>query len=480
MKRYIVIFLIPVLTAISFSCQDRLDIVPNQSLAPELALKSEGDLVALLVGAYDGLQSVDLYGGGVQMMADIWANRYYLRFRGTFNYLLQIASVTSTSNFILTDNAGARDIWANAYRTINICNLVLANLSLSEGNLRPTSSVEGEALFIRGSLYFELARLYGRAWGDGDENVNLAVPIILTPTPYNTNDLTPSNYPDRSTVAAVYAQALSDLEAAADLLPETNQYYATKWAAYAQLSRIALMQEDYAAARDYANMVIESNRYSLTDQFSNLWYNYIRFGGVAPLEYIFYIRVSTQDGTNGLNTYYGQTIGSIPGSAGRGDLDAQATWRNRYDVNDARRFYIAGSSGRQLTQKHIDRFGHVPVIRLAEMYLTRAEGNFREGTSVGATPFDDINAIRDRAGISLLADPGDLTIDLILEERELELAYEGHYLHDLKRTRRSAPGSNPDPVAGNPVPWDSPKLIFPIPQREVDVNPNLIQNEGYD
>lgn len=455
------------------ACEKRLDVVPTQSLVPEKALATESDLVGVLIGAYDGLQSTSSYGGDIQLMADLWANRYYLRFRGTFAGLLQIASVTTTSNVILTDNGWAVSLWGNAFRTINTANLVLENLNLSQGAIRSKASVEGEALFIRGSLYFELARLYGKAWGDGDNNTNLAVPLILTSTPSQVSGLGDANYPKRSSVAEIYNQAKSDLVKAASLLPVSNAHYATRWAAMMQLSRIALMQGDYVAARDYADQVIASNRYSLTTPFNSLWFNYINFGGVAPLEYIFYMKMTTQDGTNGLNTYFGQTISAIPGTAGRGDLDVQTAFVNLHEVGDVRRTYFqTGSASRRLTRKHLDRFGHVPVIRLAEAYLTRAEANFRLGTTVGATPVEDINVIRNRAG---LADITSVTLNDILKERQLELAFEGHYLHDLKRNRLNAAGSN---LANGPA-WNSPRLVMPVPQREMDVNKNLVQNEGY-
>jgi starch-binding outer membrane protein, SusD/RagB family len=458
--------------SVPFACQDRLDIVPLQSLAADQALKTEGDLVGTLIGAYDGLQDTDSYGGDILLLSDIWANRYYLRFRGTFTGLSQIALVTTSSNLIPEDNPWVRDIWGNAYRTINICNIVLANLNLSEGTLRPTANVEGEALFIRGSLYFELARLYGRTWMDGNPNQNLAVPLVLTPSPFTESELTDADYPARATVAAVYAQAKSDLTRAAELLPLENQHYATRGAALAQLSRIALMQGDYEAARDASNEVISSEVYSLNSNFSNLFYNFINFGGVAPDEYVFYMRMTQQDGTNGLNTYYGQTVSSIPGTAGRGDLDVQTPFVNLHEEGDVRgEFFII--TNRRLTQKHIDRYGHVPVIRLAEMYLTRAEANFRLGTSLGDTPLNDVNTIRRRAGLDDLAS---VTLDDILHERTIELAFEGQRLHDIKRTMGTTAGTN----NSNGPAWDSPRLILPIPQRERDVNPNLEPNEGYE
>jgi hypothetical protein len=430
----------------------------------------------MLIGAYDALQSTSSYGGDIQLMADLYANRAYLRFRGSFAGLLEIASVTTTSNLILKDNAWAASLWSNAYRTINSCNLVLANLNLVTSSTSKKDRIEAEALFIRGSLYFELARLFGKTWGDGDNSTNLAVPLILTPTPFQVSGLKDDNYPARASVAAVYGRAITDLQRAATLLPTTNLHYATRSAAWTQLSRIALMQGDYATARDMASNAItdfEGRGISLTPNFRDLYYTYINFGGVAPREYVFHMRVTTQDGTNGLNTYYGQTVGGIPGTAGRGDLDVQTAWVNRHGATDVRRSFFVVTN-RRLTQKHLDRFGHVPVIRLAELYITRAEANFRLGTTVGATPAADIKRIRDRVALPEIP-AASLTLANILLERDLELAFEGHYLHDRKRLRESMPGSN---FTNGPA-WNSPRLVLPIPQREMDVNKNLVQNEGY-
>ena len=107
------------------------------------------------------------------------------------------------------------------------------------------------------------------------------------------------------------------------------------------------------------------------------------------------------------------------------------------------------------------------MVRLAEMCLIRAEGNFRQNSSIGAPPLDDVNAVRGRANAPLLTAP--LTIGDIPHERELELAFEGFLIHDLKRTGRNV---------GN-LPATASRLILPIPQRERDVNPKLEQNEYY-
>jgi hypothetical protein len=100
------------------------------------------------------------------------------------------------------------------------------------------------------------------------------------------------------------------------------------------------------------------------------------------------------------------------------------------------------------------------------MYLTRAEANFREGTAIGDEPLNDINLIRQRVDLDPLAT---LTLDDILLERHLELAFEGHLIHDIKRTQSNV----------GDLPFDAPELIFPIPLRERNINPDLEQNDGY-
>jgi hypothetical protein len=189
-------------------------------------------------------------------------------------------------------------------------------------------------------------------------------------------------------------------------------------------------------------------------------------GGSNPAEYVFAIQVNDQDGFNGMNTFFGTTIGSIPGTAGRGDIRVQPAHIALYEQGDFRGTFFIRPSANTFTYKFLDRFGHVPVVRLSEMILTRAEANFRLGTTVGATPAADVNAIRNRVGLPNLTT---VTLAAILKERKLELAFEGHALHDIKRTGGSV----------GALPFNSPKLILPIPQRERDVNTNLTQNDGY-
>lgn len=442
---------------IAIGCEKKLDVQPYQGLSDQKALLTESDVSGTLVGAYDAVSSAAAYGGDMMVLNDLIGNKTNIRFTGTF------AALNDAYNTIMTaNNSFAAATWSSAYNTINVANNVLENTSKVTSSATRKNSVEGQALFLRASMYFELLKLYAKPYNDGDPNTNLGVPLVLTATKA---PITEADYKARATVKAVYDQVVADLILAESLMPSTNSKFATKWAAAAQLSRVYLMLGNYTEAAAAANRVIAGSGKTITPEFKNNWFTYINFGGVTPNEYIFYIKVNNQDGTNSLNTYYGRTISGITGSAGRSDMKIQTAHLNIYESSDVRRAFFV-ISGSRYTQKHLDRFGDVPVIRLAEMYLTRAEANFRQSTSVGATPLADVNLIRKRAG---LADLTAVTLDAILKERAAELAFEGNNLFESQRLKKS--------IAT--LAWNSPKLILPIPQREMDVNKSLVQNEGY-
>lgn len=442
---------------LAIGCADKLDVNPTQSLSSDQALQTESDLNAVLTGCYDGLQSAATYGGDIMVLNELIGNQTDIQFTGTFAGLNEAWNADMT-----TVNTFARDTWIVAYNVINRTNTVLANLDKITSSPSNKTRVEGEALFIRSCMYFELVRLYAKFPGDGDLAANPGVPLVLEPTTV----INEGSYVSRASAKAVYDKVIEDLTKAEASLPaSSNLRVATKWAAAAMLSRVHLMLGNYAEARDAANRVISNTTSTLSPEFSGLWFTQINLGGNPPTEYLFYVDVNTQDGTNSLNTYFGRTIGTIPGTAGRSDCKIRPAHIAKYEAGDTRNYFIL-SGGSNYTRKHLDRYGDVPVIRLAEMYLTRAECNFRLSTSTGATPLDDVNRIRARAKLAPLAT---VTLDAITKERALELAFEGHNLPEKKRLRANV----------GTLAWNAPELILPIPQREIDANKNLTQNEGY-
>lgn len=421
-------------------CGDKINIDPVNSIDAGVALQTSADVEAALVGSYSALSSNRLYGGYIQFISELLGNSGAIDFVGTFVQPREFAQKE-----ILIGNSFAAATWTDAYQTINITNNVLANLEKVSAVRK--DRVEGEAKFIRSALLFELVRLYARDWNDGSPQSNPGVPLVLTPT----TRFDATSQVARNTVAEVYAQIITDLTTAEAKLPAGNGFFANKATAAAMLARVYLQQARYAEAGAAANRVITSNRYALTSSFAEEFET-----TTNTSEDIFAIQITSQDGLNDLNTYFS--------GSQRGDIEVTSSFINLYGATDERGDFFDDV----YTLKFDNQYGNVKVIRLAEMYLIRAESNSRLGTAVGASPLTDLNRVRARAGATLRT-TATATLDNILLERRLELAFEGFRLHDVKRLRQSV-GS---------IPFNSPRLILPIPQRERDVNPNLVQNEGY-
>ncbi len=455
--------------AISTGCNKKLDVTPGQNITPEQITNGD-DVKAVLFGAYSLLQGPSGFGERFQFASDLLASTPnattgsdYVVFAGTFADYRDLPRKSH-----IDANTVASGMWANSYTIINICNTVLDKIDLVDADER--DAIEGEAKLIRGMVYFQLVNYFGLPYSDGNANANPGVPLVLEPV-YEYDEA--RDNPARSTVAQVYTQVLADLNDASTQLPQEEigangrgDYYT----AYAFLSRVHLNMLNYAAAAQAATVVIESGEFGLNLNFSGAFNN-----ANNTREDVFAIQQTSQSnaGTtnNGINTFYAAYTLEPPLISGRGDAQASSEYVDRFEPNDVRGqfFYtganIAGVSG-IYTYKWEQFYKAVPIVRLAEMYLTRAEANFRNASVIGATPLEDLNEVRSRAGASLLLA---VTADAIIEERYLELGFEGDRLWTLKRFRRNV-GTRP---------YNDSKLILPIPLREMDVNQNLVQNPDF-
>lgn len=434
------------------SCKKALDISPVDTIDQSKALLTSKDVEVALVGSYSALGSRNFYGGRAFLMADFLANTDAIDWFGTYEELTQ-----TINKSLLKTNTFVNNVWADGYTAINDANNVIA--AIDKVDAAKKSRIEGEAKFIRGAVYFDLVRLFGKAYNDGSPTTNLGVPLVLTPTT-SVND---GSYVTRATVAAVYTQAIADLTEAESKLPATNGFFATKSAAAGMLARIYLQMGNYAAAGAAANRVISSGNYSLTSSFIAAFPVVGSAVGSNTTEDVFSIQVRTLTGFNGYNEFYGSST-----YGGRGDAIISQSWINRtYNPADDRinAFY---DDGDVFTSKFGNQYGNVSVIRLAEMYLVRAECNARLAPTAaigGQTPAQDLSVVRSRAGLTTST----ATLTDILNERKLELAFEGFALHDAKRTQTNI-GS---------ISWNANNLVFPIPQIEIDANKNIVQNPGY-
>ncbi|MEX0661642.1 MAG: RagB/SusD family nutrient uptake outer membrane protein [Balneolaceae bacterium] len=433
-------------------CDNMLDVDPYQSIDSEQVLTNADNVKSVLVGSYDAMGDSDLYGGWYMMTPDFLAASGEFTFTGTFLPPREIFNKE-----ILSDNGQVTDTWIDSYNTLNIANTVLSGLDLLEAEDR--ARVEGEARAIRGMIYFELVRLFAAPYEAGQTNDQPGVPLILTPT----SEINEEANVSRATVEDVYNQILDDLSQARDMLDEVNperSYYVNSMVASAVLSRVYLQQGEYEDARDEANRVIESENYTLRDTFAEVFNQ-----PENTSEDIFAMQVSAQSGTNSMFTFYS--------ADSRGDIDINQQHLDEYEADDDRLdlFYTDPGDGATRSGKwNRPTDDQVNLIRLAEMYLTRAEGNFRLTEAVGDTPLNDINRIRERVNLPPYLLPIDITLDRILTERKLELMFEGNLLHDIKRTQGSVGARS----------YDDPELVLPIPQREIDSNPNICQNPTYE
>jgi hypothetical protein len=438
------------------SCEKQLDVKPTASIEVSEALATSQSVEVTLTGAYDALSSGNLYGGAIQYSGDLLGDESEVRFAGTFTTLDELWRKTFT-----TTNGQTQATWLAGYNTINITNNILSALDKVEASQK--NRIEGEARFIRGLMYFDLVRLWAKAWGDGDANTNLGIPLVTTPT----REVSEADARPRATVAAIYAQVIEDLTKAESLLPAVRTAnlpnevvslfgFASKSAAQAILARVYLQQSKYTEARDAANRVIAGSQFALTGDFASAFSD-----ANNDSEIIFRTIVTDQDGVNSMNTYYAPAT-----YQGRGDIRVQTKHLNLYQSGDTRGLFFVRASNNTYTAKYLNQYGDVPVVRLAEMYLVRAETNLRLGTTTGATPLNDVNLIRERAGANTLAT---VTVNDVLAERKLELAFEGQQIHDAKRIKKNV----------GTLPFSDNKLVIPIPQREIDTNKSLIQNPGY-
>ena len=251
MKR--TILAITVLMFVIASCDKKLDLLPRQSVAEEVALSSDANVKKVLSGAYDAVSDGDLWGGNLQLFGELLGANGEIMWEGTFNQPREV-----WRKEMLTTNSFIRDTWLDAYDAINITNNILSAVDVV--NEADRDRVKGEALFLRGSMYFELVKLYAKPYSAGNTNTNPGLPLILTPT----RKIDEGSYVSRSTVEQTYAQILADLNEAEALLPNTNSVYATKSAAAGMLSRVFLQMAQYANARDAANRGIGYGGLSLT------------------------------------------------------------------------------------------------------------------------------------------------------------------------------------------------------------------------
>jgi len=448
MNKLISIISIVALLGLFTGCDKNLDLQPSQSVNENIPLTSDANVKAVLRGAYAEFARPGIYGGNILRNAELLGGNGELRWVGTYIDPRQLYSKS-----ILTSNSEVEVQWRDSYVVINTVNNILT--ALDKVDSADVDDVEGEALFLRSLMYFDLVRFFADQYVFSAANNQLGVPLVLTPTRLPVE----STLVGRNTVDEVYNQVINDLISATAKLPEKNGVYASRGAANALLARVYLQKGDYAKARDAADAVISSGKYSLQATYADVFNN-----DNNTSEDIFATQITPQDRQSSMTEFFSTTD-----YGGRdGDIVILDGHLELYPVGDKRFDLFFNGNGDIECGKWNNQYGVVNLIRLAEMYLIRAECNIRQSTNIGASPLDDYNEIHTRAGLNPAVT---VTLADILFERRLELAFEGFKIHDIRRLHQDF----------STFTYNDPKLLYPIPARELEANPKLKtqQNPGY-
>lgn len=459
-----VLILILIATAL-LSCNNDLELAPEDQSTQDVAFSNETLARGVLMGAYSAAQQDDVLNGTSQLMGEWQSDN--VDFVGSFPTFNDIKNYTT-----LADNVSINGVWDDSYETIGTANLVIKNVpNVDDSEFTPEerANVIAQAKFLRALVYFNISNWWSQPLQVLDGGNNLSVPLVVEPFEGTVE------YPSRATLSQVQAQVEQDLLEAIPDLDDSDRSLATQGAAQALLSRLYLYQERWAEAAELADQVISKSEYELASDYT--------FYDTLSSEHIFTLVNNADDGQDSGQGFSGLTN---PTPEGRGDcpfsddlLAAFAAEPGDLRFDDLIQMGAdALGAERTFTNKFPDGItnaDNAPVIRITEMYLTRAEANFRAGTAVGANPVDDINELRNRAGLADL--PAINSVDEILNERRKELCFEGHRRMDLLRNglnlRRPGMANEASSAPGEDL------VIFPIPVNELDLNENLEQNPGY-
>ena len=474
-------FLLLGCVVLTTSCE--IDTTPYNGLSESAILQGAQGLRAATDGNYTFLKE-----------SDFTRNLFIMNEYPGDNLTL---SGTTTDALFLTytyrhtsDQANALQIYRKAYQVIVGANKVIA--AVQEGTSKEMDQILGENIFLRAMVHFELVRLFGRPFAQSPET-NLGV-IIKTDTKADDNAA-------RATVKEVYAFVVSELQKAAKLMTVTRtSSYATAAAANALLSRVYLYMNDNANAIQYADLVLAENRFTLATPTQVP--DFYTVENEQNKEVILAIKHTLKD--DRAWSSLGSMLYTSPGGVGWGEVYASQDYQDlvNKNANDKRRTFLVRkltAQGAQEKRNGIDKVyvtkfsnqGGIAtlsspiLLRLSEVYLNRAEAYAKTGATDKAIA--DVNLIRQRAGLTgtELYSATDLkglptVLDVVLQERRLELAFEGHRAYDLYRNGRSLvrnyPGYHNTTTGQQTVPATDKQVVHLIPEAEIVLNSNLKQN----
>jgi hypothetical protein len=443
----------------SMSCSDDFtDLAPVSQRNTSTFYKTAGDMQIATNAIYNTLQKDGCYNQSYWILQELRSDNTFWDGTG----LAEEVTVFDKFTNISTSNI-SEDAWNDSYQGIARANIVLSNIDAIEMDATLKANLKGEALFLRSLFYYHLAVGFGN------------IPMVLSET------ITVEEGENHTQVDAgtIYSQLISDLNEAESSLPASydaaNQGRATSGAASTLLAKVYLTIGDTGNAESACRRVISAG-YSLMGDYANLW----GVDNEHNVESIFEVNFEgglSDQGNNFTSQFNDDLAGSV--TSGLRNIP-ERDLSDAYEAGDAR--FAASIAGVTvdnpgwtikygLTNPFADDDGanNWVVLRYADVLLMLAEALGESGEA-----YDLINMVRTRAGLGSIdgSTPGSFE-DKLLQERRVELAFENHRWADLLRFGKaeSVMAAQGKPVNG--------KLLFAIPQREMDLNSNFAQNSGY-
>ena len=469
------------------SCSDFLEQNPQTDLSENDFYKTADDILSAVNGAYSSLQEGDIYG-----------NWYVFGEIPSDNTRNQLSGSVTTQNefdqfYIDTQNSMIANFWKAAYKVINRTNTILGRIDGIEINTELANRYKLECKFIRALMYFNLVRVYGD------------VPLVL-------KEISISESSDilREPKENVYNQIIADLKEAQDLpvsYSTAEDGRATQGAAKALLANVYMTLHKYAEAETILAEIINSGRYSLLentpgslniDGYKNVFspVNHNSKEGIFEIQFL---KGGYGEGSNYANNFAPENSGTnvvAVGGTGGNNIPEMDIY-NAYEEGDLRRdfsmslgYYDNRKNNEWVESRYVCKFMDVPyqnndasnnypVIRYADVILMYAEALNQNGKTAEACKYLNMTRRRGFGYQTTETSPVDLqTTDkaqfalMVEQERRVELAFENHRWFDLIRTGRAV-----EVMRSKGFSLNETNLICPIPQKQIDVNPKLTQND---
>ena len=472
---------------------DWLDLDPSTSVTSDNAIQSLEDAKTALNGIYRIASEHSYYGDNYLYYADCRGEDVQARIdkgpgrRVSPYYLFNVAA---------DDAFNITRVWNQPYIVIHQANSLIEKIdngSVQTSDTQEIARIKAEALAMRGLALFDLTRLFGMPY-TLDNGASLGVPIEIK------TEL-PTHQPSRNTVAECYNQVIKDLTEALPNLVTTKSDGHQNVCVKALLSRIYLYMNDNENALKYAQEVINNGGlYTLFthDEYTSVWGK--DFNSESLFEFYFTLtEPSGGSGGEGAPMVYADNVKDwnnlvltkdfldllgedpddvrhalcrLPQKPDEDILPTGSTGHPKYLAK------YPGKTGDVLTGNPQDN--DLCIIRLSEIYLNAAEAAFKLGKRSEALGY--LNQIVSRANPNKSVSDSELSLERILKERRKELVGEGHAFFDYMRNNipviRKGGWHLPQlPTDAQVINASDPWVALPIPQSEIDANPNIVQNK---